>query len=73
MTNSPGVFVSREADMAAYDALPPAARLALANAHFDWAVEPIYSRWRRKQRGFTTPAAIAKTIRRRDLDRVRGR
>jgi predicted amidophosphoribosyltransferase len=49
--------------MAAYDNLPPTARKAFQNAVFDWAAQPVVTRWRKGQRGFRTGAEIARTVR----------
>lgn len=56
--------------MAAYDKLPPTARLALQNAAFKWAAQPILSRHRNGVRGYVTGPDILKTIAHRDAKKI---
>jgi hypothetical protein len=47
---------------AAFDKLPPSARKALAEATFDWAVQPLLTPWRKGLPGYRTGPQIAKGI-----------
>ena len=63
MGNSRGSYYStKENKYAAYDALPPSAKRALQDAAFDWAVQPIKTRWTKGLKGYKTGKDIAATI-----------
>jgi hypothetical protein len=63
MGNSKGSYQSTlKNSMAAYDRLPPTARLALQNAVFAWAPQPIRTKHNRGVKGYRTGAEIATTI-----------
>ena len=63
MGNSSGGYsTTKERTFAAYDKLPPSARLALQNAAFDWAVQPIVTYWNKGRTGFKTGKEIAARI-----------
>ena len=63
MGNSRGSYsTTRERTYAAYDKLPATAKLALQNAVFDWAVQPILTYWRNGRKGFKTGQEIAARI-----------
>jgi hypothetical protein len=65
MGNSRGSYYSTpENHMRAYDKLPSTVRQALASADFDYATQPILTRWRRG----TSPKALVRFIRRWDRD-----
>jgi hypothetical protein len=48
--------------MAAFDRLPASARVALANAAFCWAVQPVLTHWRRRWPGYKNGKEIAAKI-----------
>lgn len=48
--------------MAAFDKLPPTARKALADATFDYAVQPILTKWRKGHPAMRTGEQIAQMI-----------
>jgi len=60
-------YASKEAQMAAYDALPRSVREALANAAFDWAPFPVNKRFQRGQR---SAKELCKDITRWDRDQI---
>lgn len=72
MGNSRGSYYSkRENSLAAYDKLPPTARLALQQAAFDWAPQPILTRWRNGRKGYKTGKDIAARVREWDHKRTK--
>ena len=61
--NAPGgKITTREATIAAYDKLPPVARLALQNAVFDYDAIGIARAWTSGKRGFRSGDQIARRI-----------
>jgi len=67
MSNSKGNYpTTPKRSMAAYDKLPPSARVALQTAQFCWAPQPLLTRWRKGRAGYETGADIAKLIERWD-------
>jgi len=59
-------FRGRYPDLSYYDKLPPTARVALANAAFDWSSGWVYGQWA------TWQAGLSNRPRRRSDDRCRG-
>lgn len=71
MGNSKGGYYStRENSYAAYDKLPPTAKQALQEAAFDWAVQPIKTRWTKGMKGYRTGKEIAATIAKWDREKI---
>jgi hypothetical protein len=71
MSNSSGSYYSTTQNtMRAYDKLPPAARKALADAAFNWAPQPIVTKWNRGCAGYKTGPDIARKISEWDADRI---
>jgi hypothetical protein len=71
MSNSSGSYRSTDqAAMRAYDKLPPAARKALADAAFNWAPQPIVTKWNRGYVGYKTGPDIARKVVEWDADRI---
>lgn len=60
MSNSQGGKGARGWE--AFDKLPPTARAALTEAHFDWAPTSIYRAWLNGAKGFKTGQQIARAI-----------
>ncbi len=70
--NSQGSYYSTtENSMAAYDKLPPTARLALQNAVFDWAPQPLVTSWRKGVKGYRNGADIARKVAAWDASKIR--
>jgi hypothetical protein len=63
-------FRSSRPDLECFDALPPAARRALANAAFNWASDWFWQGWRRKRLGCETGTAIATTVAKWDREQI---
>jgi len=71
MGNSSGSYYTTPTlSMKAYDKLPPAARKALADAAFCWAVQPILTRWNKGRPGFKTGHDIARKVAEWDADLI---
>ena len=71
MSNSSGAYYTTpENAMKAFDKLPPSARKALAEAAFNYAPQPIVTRWRRGQHGYRTGPEIADAVARWDRKRL---
>lgn len=49
-------------DMWYFDQLPPTARLALANAMFNWSAGAVLNNWKRGAKGYKTGQQIAKNV-----------
>jgi hypothetical protein len=54
----------------AYDSLPAAAKRALQDAVFNWASQPILTRWKRGDRGYKTGADIAVRVAQSDKHQI---
>ena len=62
-SNSKGSYQTTPQNMmAAFDKLPPTARAALANAAFNYAAQPVKTRWNRGDPGYKTGKDIATSI-----------
>lgn len=71
MGNSTGSYrARRENSMAAYDKLPPTARLALQRAVFAWAPQPILTQWRNGRKGYKTGKDIAAKVAQWDAEQI---
>jgi len=63
-------FRGRHNDFWYFDRLPMIARLALANAAFNWSSGAIYGRWQRGLYGFKTGVDIAARIAEADAHQI---
>jgi hypothetical protein len=70
ITQRAHVFRSRRPDLEYFDALPPEARHALANAVFDWASGWFWQAWKRRRRGCETGSDIANRVREWDAQQI---
>ena len=55
-------FCGQHDDLWYFDQLPPTARMALANAAFEWSSGWIHSAWRKGKSGFKTGADVGARI-----------
>jgi hypothetical protein len=65
--NSKGSYSCKDR-WGAYEQLPPSARKALQDAAFNWAAQPILTRWKRGARGYKTGTDIVARVAEYDRD-----